>query len=181
MNQKDVYKFFAQRLSVKQMSLKDSRLSDGKIYVEYFKQVVRQINKEILDNKHNIKPNEEFSEKSKDPWGYLDPNASLLDFARLLAIPSSRSAAAIRANCTRPRLSKQTLTVFLADQLEKKPEEIDLEMKVRQIRLPMANYNKHSWVTFIKWCESVGLHGHPQNLDEIADISVNRLFDYWVR
>lgn len=181
MNQKGVYKVLAQKLGIKQMNLKDSRLSDGKIYVEYFKQVVRQINKEILDNKHNINPNEEFSEKSKDPWGYLDPNASLLDLARLLAIPSSRSAAAIRAQCTRPRVSKRMLTAFLADQLEKSPEEIDLEMKVRDIRLPLANYNKHSWVTFVKWCEKAGFKGHPQNLDEIADISVSRLFDYWVR
>lgn len=181
MNQKGVYKFFAQKLGVKQMSLKDSRLSDGKIYLEYFKQVIRLINKEILENKYNINPTEEFSSKSKDPWGYLNPNATLLDFAHLLAIPSSRSAANIRAQCTRPRISKQMLTAFLADQLEKSPEDVNLDMKVRDIRLPLANYNKHSWVTFIRWCEQAGYTGHPQNLDEIADITVNKLFDYWVR
>lgn len=181
MNQKDVYKTFARKLGIKQMSLQDRRLSDGKIFVEYFKQVFRQINKEILDNKYNINPNEEFSEKSENPWSYLNPDACLLDFARLLAIPSSRSAANIRAQCTRPRISKQMLTVFLADQLEKSPSKIDLGMKVRDIRLPLAAYNKHSWVTFVRWCEEAGFKGHPQNLDEIADITVSRLFDYWVR
>ncbi len=181
MNQKEVYKTFAQKLGVKRMSLQNSRLSDGKIYVEYFKQVVRHINKGILENKYNINPTEEFSDKSKDPWGYLNPNASLLDFAHLLAMPSSRTSAAIRAQCTHPRISKKMLTMLLADQLEKEPEEINLEMKVRDIRLPLAGYNKHSWVTFIKWCEQAGYTGHPQNLNEIADMTVNSLFDCWVR
>lgn len=181
MHQKDSYKVLAQKLGIKQMSLKDCKLSDGKIYVEYFKQVFKQINHDILTNKYNINPTDEFSNKSKSPWSYLNSEATLLDFARLLAIPASRSAANIRAQCTRPRISKQMLTVLLADQLEKEPQEIDLDMQVRQIRLPIANYNKHSWVTFIRWCEQAGFRGHPEDLNQLAEISVNQLFDYWVR
>lgn len=53
MHQKDSYKVLAQKLGIKQMSLKDCKLSDGKIYVEYFKQVFKQINRDILANKYN--------------------------------------------------------------------------------------------------------------------------------
>lgn len=179
MNQKDVYRVFAQKLGVKQMSLQDSKLSDGKIFIEYFKQVFRYINKEILGNRHNHNPTEEFSNKSVSPWSYLNPDACLLDFARLLAIPASRSAANIRAQCTKPRVTKDFLKCFLATQLEKDIKEIDLKMKVREIRLPVANYNKHSWVTFIRWCETIGFKGHPENLDDLADITVDELFDFW--
>lgn len=181
MDQKNVYKFFAQKLGFKQMSLQNIKLSDGKVYVEYFKQIFQQLNQDIVKNRYSINPTEEFSSKSKHPWNYLNTDATLLDFARLLSIPASRSAANIRAECTRPCISKKTLTSLLADQLEVEINEIDLEMKVRNIRLPLANYNKHSWLTFIRWCEKMGFNGHPENLDKLAEMSVNQLFDCWAR
>lgn len=181
MKQKEVYSALARKLSIDKNKLNNERLSAGKIYIGYFKQLFGELNRAVLEDKSNIKPNEEFSVISNAPWSYLNPDAALLDFAHLLAIPSGKSSAAVRARCTRPRISQQMLLEFLSAQTEKPVSDIDLDAKVSQIRLPVAANERHSWITFIKWGESFGFKGHPEDLDEVAELSIHQLFELWAR
>ena len=181
MKQKEVYLALARKLNIDNNKLNDERLSAGKIYIGYFEQIFGKLNRAILENKSNIKTNEEFSSKSKDPWGYLNPDATLLDFAHLLALPAGKSSAAVRARCTKPRISKQMLLEFLSAQVEKPANEINLDAKVSLIRLPVAANERHSWITFIKWCEDLGFKGHPADPEKLAELTINQLFDIWIR
>ena len=182
MKRNDVFPAFAQKLGIERRKLQDQNLGDGKIYLPYFQDIFTNIKKKLKEERENYDTVDEFSDKSASPWSYLDPRAPVLTLARLLTLHSGRTASRIRAECTRPLITADLLWKFLAVQMETSVDRLNPEMKVREIRLPLAGYDKHSWLTFVIWADNLFGDGTlAAKSDQLADLRVTELFGFWIR
>lgn len=179
MKSNKVFFEISRRLHINPSGLDKVKLADGTIFPSYFQNTLEDINRQIVTDPRNRNMVCEFSQKSVDRWAYLNPNATIMDFARLFSVPSGRTNGTLRAACLKPRVTPQLLQQFLADQMEIPAEQVDLSMKVRDIRLPVADNDAHSWVTFIVWA-SRRFGQNKTNLNTVADMTVGELFKYWL-
>ncbi len=185
MKRNEVFIAFAKKLNIGKAQLEKIFLTDGKVYLPYLQEVFTEIKKRLKENRENADLADEFSSRSANPWAYLNPDISVLTLARLLTLHSGRTSAKLRAECTKPRITEDILWSFLATQLETTVDKLNRNMRVRDIKLPLAGFEKHSWLTFVIWTDSVFGDGRllekPERADEIAEMSVREFFGFFLR
>lgn len=138
--------------------------------------------KQLQSDRKNYNLVDEFSARSANPWAYLRTDAGLLTLVRLLTLHTGRTAAKVRAECTRPRITPSLLWEFLAVQMETSVDKLDREMSVRDIKLPLTGNESHSWLTFVIWGDNIFGDGTlSERADEIAGMKVSELFSFWTR
>ena len=109
-------------------------------------------------------------------------HSGLKDLHILLTLHTGRTAAKVRAECTRPRITPSLLWEFLAVQMETSVDKLDREMSVRDIKLPLTGNESHSWLTFVIWGDNIFGDGTlSERADEIAGMKVSELFSFWTR
>lgn len=179
MKRNEAFIAMAQKLHITCRNLKTTKLSDGKIYPPFFYDCLDDVAQKIAADKSNRNSIREFSPKSQHRWEYLNPEATAFEFSRLLSIAKGRSGAKIRAQCLKPRLTVELLRQFLADQMEVSAADIRFDMPVKQICLPVADNDSHSWLTFVAWGDEF-FHKSAGELDSITNMTVLELFQYWL-
>jgi|GEM_PF-739344 len=181
MERKNIFYVMAQKFGCNKHRLKDFKINGGKILRTYFESVLSQLSRDIFDNKVNRDAVDEFSGKSKDPMRYINPEATLFNFATLLKSASSRTNATLRSYCTKPAITKRLLLLILAEQLEVAPAKIRITDNVRSLTLPFTGHDKHSWVTLFLWMEAM-FGKDPKtsyDWDEIAELTIDQLLSRW--
>ena len=182
MKRKDVFAAFARKLGISRQNLENYRINDGRIYLPYLQSIFTDIKKQLQSDRKNYNLVDEFSARSANPWAYLRTDASLLTLVRLLTLHTGRTAAKVRAECTRPRITPSLLWEFLAVQMETSVDKLDREMSVRDIKLPLTGNESHSWLTFVIWGDNIFGDGTlSERADEIAGMKVSELFSFWTR
>lgn len=173
MKKEDVSFVMAQQMYMAKKEL--SKIKVSEVPFIRFKAAMIVIVSLLLKSKEERHCVDEFSKRySKDPWSFVNKNATLFDFARLLSSRSGRTNAKIRAVCAKPLLSeeKPEPLKFIADQMECLPEEMDLNAKVRNLRLPFAGRDKHSWLTLLTWFDAIYSSNFAENPDSVADLTL---------
>jgi hypothetical protein len=182
MKRKDVFAAFARKLGISRQNLENYRINDGRIYLPYLQSIFTDIKKQLQSDRKNYNLVDEFSARSANPWAYLRTDAGLLTLVRLLTLHTGRTAAKVRAECTRPRITPSLLWEFLAVQMETSVDKLDREMSVRDIKLPLTGNESHSWLTFVIWGDNIFGDGTlSERADEIAGMKVSELFSFWTR
>lgn len=105
MKRKDVFAAFARKLGISRQNLENYRINDGRIYLPYLQSIFTDIKKQLQSDRKNYNLVDEFSARSANPWAYLRTDAGLLTLVRLLTLHTGRTAAKVRAECTRPRIT----------------------------------------------------------------------------
>lgn len=181
MKKDEVFRVIAHKLGINAKQLETQQI-EGKIHLPYLQSIFNDVKKRLREDRTNGECVDEFSQKSKDPWAYFKPDITVLMLARLLTCYSGRTASKVRAECTRPRITASVLWEFLAVQMETTADQLAPDMKVREIRLPVAGNDKHSWLTFVIWADNIFGDGHLADKPEnIVDLSVEELFRFWTR
>ena len=182
MKRKDVFAAFAQKLGIGREKLENYRLDDGKILPGYVQSIFTDIKKRLKEDRTNYNLLDEFSNKSKNPWAYLRKDTPLLTLVRLLTLHTGRTSAKVRAECTYPRITEEILWTFLATQMETSVDKLDPQMNVKDIKLPVAGNEAHSWLTFVIWADNLFGNGKlAEKEDELVNMSVKELFANWTR
>lgn len=179
MRRNEAFYALAQKLHIACSNLKTTRLADGKIFPPFFCDCLDDVSKNIAEDKRNRDCVREFSPKSQHRWEFLNPKATAFDISRLLSIGKGRTKAKIRAQCLKPRFTEELLRQFLADQMEVSATDIRPDMPVSQIRLPVADNDSHSWLTFVVWGDEL-FNKNAAEADSLTDMTVQELFKYWL-
>lgn len=179
---KRCFRRFCRKLGISRQNLENYRINDGRIYLPYLQSIFTDIKKQLQSDRKNYNLVDEFSARSANPWAYLRTDAGLLTLVRLLTLHTGRTAAKVRAECTRPRITPSLLWEFLAVQMETSVDKLDREMSVRDIKLPLTGNESHSWLTFVIWGDNIFGDGTlSERADEIAGMKVSELFSFWTR
>lgn len=182
MKRNEVFSAFAQKLGINRTKLENYRLNDGRLLPTYVQSVFTDIKKRLKDDRGNYNLVDEFSNKSKNPWAYLKEDCPLLTLVRLLTLHTGRTSAKVRAECTRARITEDILWTFLATQMETDVNKLDPQMMVRDIKLPVAGNENHSWLTFVIWADNIFGDGKlAEKEEELYELSVKELFAHWTR
>lgn len=137
-------------------NVENIKLSEGKIEVNYFKS--------ILKNIMEICGHVEFSPKSNYAWRWNDITVGMI--ADLLSAPADK-AAKLRAEIIQPPVSRNTIKSYLADLLECKLEEIDETAPIRSMTLPVCDYQPKSYLTTLAWLEKTfGFKTPPEIINQ---------------
>ncbi len=182
MKRNEVFSAFAQKLRISKAKLGTYYLNDGRILPSYVQSIFTEIKKRLQSNPANHDMVDEFSAKSAHPWDYLKKDCSLLTLARMLTLHTGRTSAKVRAECTHARIPEELLWSFLAIQMETEVDKLSPQMMVRDIKLPVAGYESHSWLTFVIWGDQIFGDGTlAEKENEVAQMSVKELFAHWTR
>jgi len=180
MKTNDVYFALPRKLRIGRAIMGKVKLSDGTILPDFYFESLDDINRKIAKDPRNHGTICEFNPKSPYRKQYLNPDATVLDFARLFSSKKGRARGELRATCLKLRVTPNLLRQILADQMEIPAESLDLSMKVCDIRLPVADNDPYSWVTFVCWMRPY-FGQRPYTLSTVADMTIEELFNFWLK